>query len=120
MKSIHHVNPAFAENQPIAKNPPFFRWWITIGYYGLCIPHKPVLNTDGSCKLQSSKLQKVTRPPFTYSLFRKEAVFPCYRIIYWFTVHLPRRDMGDNIIVGNFVFRQRFLGRIYKSKHETP
>jgi len=48
-----------SEYLPVVKFPPFFNWWIKIGYYGLCIPFKPVLDTPGRYQLQSNKFQKV-------------------------------------------------------------
>jgi len=55
-----HKNHA-PEQKGIVKIPPFFRWWISIGYYGLFIPYKPKLDAYGCYKLQSNKLQKVNR-----------------------------------------------------------
>jgi len=53
------------EKQKILKAPPLFRWWIKIGYFGLCIPFKSVLDTSGSYKLQYNKFQKVILPYFS-------------------------------------------------------
>jgi len=76
----NNVEPIFylrsnQEQQGILKIPPFFRWWITIGYYGLFIPYKPILDANGRYKLRSNQLQKVSCIFLSYVYFLKTSPF---------------------------------------------
>jgi len=68
MKTIFYEKPQFSQelqnidvsNQKNLKNSWFLRWWLTIGYYGLCIPFKPVLEKVGNLNLQVNTMQNIS------------------------------------------------------------
>jgi len=78
MEHMFQIKCSFApKQQAVAKNPPFLRWWIRFGYFGLCIPFRPVFDaTNRRYKLKSNKLQKVINLPLTsfFHLLRKTIV----------------------------------------------
>jgi len=60
-KPVFQQDPhTFSKSQKISHQKLLFlHWWFLIGYYGLCVPFKPVCGPTGAFQLETKKFQRV-------------------------------------------------------------